>query len=78
MSRWLPCKRYEFIRRVRKYGFQGPYSGTRHQFMVFHEYRLTIPSNREYSVPQLKMMLKEVEEILGRGITLEEWDSLSK
>jgi uncharacterized protein (DUF486 family) len=46
--------------------------------MVFHEYRLTIPSNREYSVPQLKMMLKEVEEILGRGITLEEWDSLSK
>ena len=78
MSRWLPCKRYEFIRRVRKLGFQGPYSGARHQFMVFHGCRLTIPSNREYSVPQLKMMLKEVEEILGRGITLEAWDSLSK
>lgn len=78
MSRWLPCKRYEFIRRVRKLGFQGPYSGTRHQFMIFQEHRLTIPSNREFSVPQLKMMVKEVEEILGHEITVEEWNNLSK
>jgi hypothetical protein len=57
MSRWQPCKRREFIRRLRKLDFDGPYSGTRHQFMVFEEYRLTIPSNTEYSVPQLRMML---------------------
>ncbi|MEK9149114.1 MAG: hypothetical protein AAB267_03595 [Candidatus Desantisbacteria bacterium] len=41
--------------------------------MVYKEHRLTIPSNREYSVPQLKMMLKEIESILGKRITTEEW-----
>jgi len=76
MSRWQPCKRREFIRRLRKLDFDGPYSGTRHQFMVFEEYRLTIPSNTEYSVPQLHMMLNEVEGILGRAITADEWNKL--
>ena len=76
MSRWQPCKRREFIRRLRKLDFDGPYSGTRHQFMAFEEYRLTIPSNTEYSVPQLHMMLNEVEGILGRAITADEWNKL--
>jgi hypothetical protein len=76
MTRWQPCKRREFIRRLRKLDFDGPYSGTRHQFMVFEEYRLTVPSNSEYSVPQLRMMLNEVEGILGRAITADEWNKL--
>ncbi len=76
MSQWQPCKRREFIRRLRKLDFDGPYSGTRHQFMVFEEYRLTIPSNTEYSVPQLRMMLNEVKGILGRSITADEWNKL--
>nr|CBX30556.1 hypothetical protein N47_E40680 [uncultured Desulfobacterium sp.] len=76
MSRWQPCKRREFIRRLRKLDFDGPYSGTRHQFMVFEGYRLTIPSNTEYSVHQLRMMLNEVEGILGRAITSDEWNKL--
>jgi hypothetical protein len=76
MSRWQPCKRREFIRRLRKLDFDGPYSGTRHQFMVFEEYRLTVPSNSEYSVPQLRMMLNEVEGILERVITADEWNNL--
>jgi hypothetical protein len=74
MSRWLPCKRHEFIRRLRKLGFEGPYSGTKHQFMIFENNRLTIPSIKEFSVPQLRMMLKEVEIIADREITLEEWE----
>ena len=76
MSRWQPCKRREFIRRLRKLDFDGPYSGTRHQFMVFEGYRLTVPSNSEYSVPQLRIMLNEVEGILGRAITADEWNNL--
>jgi len=44
--------------------------------MVYEQHRLTIPSNDEYSVPQLRMMIQEVEEILEREITLEEWNSL--
>jgi len=77
MSRWTPCKRSEFIRRLRKLGFDGPYSGTHHQFMVLQQHRLTIPSNDEYSVPQLRMMVREVEQILGRSIQVEEWNSSS-
>lgn len=39
MSRWTPCKRRDFIRKLRKLGFEGPYSGTRHQFMVWKQNR---------------------------------------
>ncbi len=76
MSRWTPCKRREFIRRLRVLGFDGPYSGARHQFLVFKDNRLTIPSNEEYSVPQLKMMIREAGSILGHEISLKEWASL--
>lgn len=76
MSRWIPCKRREFVKKLRQLGFEGAFSGTRHQFMVYGQHRLTIPSNDEYSVPQLRMMIQEVEVIVQREITLEEWNSL--
>ena len=76
MSRWIPCKRREFIRRLRILGFDGPFSGARHQFLVYRENRLTIPSNEEYSVSQLKMMLHETETILGRAISMQEWQKI--
>jgi hypothetical protein len=76
MSRWRPCKRRDFIKRLRRIGFDGPLSGTRHQFMLYDDHRLAIPSNAEYSVPQLRMMIREVEEIIGRKIAAEEWNRL--
>jgi len=76
MSRWAPCKRRDFIRRLRKLGFDGPYSGTRHQFMIYEQHRLAIPSSAEYSVPQLRMMLREVEAIIDREIAVDEWNKL--
>ena len=76
MSQWKPCKRRDFIKKLRKFGFVGPYSGTRHQFVVFENHRMTIPSNAEYSVPQLRMMIREVENILNRKIKLDEWNQL--
>ena len=76
MSQWTPCKRRDFIRRLRKLGFDGPYSGTRHQFMVYRQHRLAIPSNTEYSVTQLRMMIREAEEIIGGEITVDEWNKL--
>jgi hypothetical protein len=76
MNRWLPCKRVLFIKRLRKLGFEGPYSGTKHQFMTYENHRLSIPSNSEYSIPQLKMMLKQVESIIGIIITPDIWENL--
>lgn len=74
--KWKPCKRTDFIKKLRALGFNGAYSGAKHQFMVYKQCRLTIPSNSEYSVPQLKMMLRETEEIIERQISLEEWNAL--
>ena len=76
MSPWQPCKRRDFIRRLRKIGFDGPFSGTKHQFMIYEQHRLAIPSNIQYSIPQLRMMIQEVEEIIGHGLTSDEWNSL--
>ena len=76
MSRWTPCKRGDFIRKLRRLGFDGPFSETRHQFMVLSQRRLAIPSNTEYSVPQLRMMLRGMEILLGREVAAEEWASL--
>jgi len=61
---------------LRQLGFDGPFSGTRHQFMVYDQNRLAIPSNKEYSVSQLRMMIREVEETIGREIKVEEWNIL--
>ena len=76
MAAWRPLKRRDFIRKLRALGFDGPFSGTRHQFMVLGQHRQTIPTNSEYSEPQIRMLLRQVESILGRQISLDEWDSL--
>ena len=76
MAGWRPLKRRDFIRKLRVLGFDVPYSGTRHQFMVIGQHRQTIPTNSEYSVPQVRMLLRQVETILSRKISLDEWNSL--
>ena len=76
MTHWAPCKRRDFINRLLSLKFDGPYSGTRHQFMIYKNHRLAIPSNKEYSVPQLKMMINEIENIIERPISPDEWNSL--
>jgi hypothetical protein len=35
------------MRKLHGLGFEGPYSGTRHQFMTFGAHRQTIPTNSE-------------------------------
>ena len=76
MAGWRPLKRRDFIRKLRALGFDGPYSGTRHQFMTFGSYRQTIPINTEYSVPQIRMLVRQVEAITERKINLEGWERL--
>ena len=77
MSRWTPCRRGDFVRRLHRIGFDGPFSGTRHQFMIFHQRRLAIPSNAEYSVPQLRTLIREIEGIIGFEITRDFWNGLA-
>jgi hypothetical protein len=44
--------------------------------MVYQQCRLTIPSNSEYSIPQLKMMIREIEAIISRQMDVDEWNGL--
>jgi hypothetical protein len=44
--------------------------------MVFSQKRLAIPSNAEYSVPQLRTLIREVRDIVAREITVDEWAKL--
>ncbi len=76
MHRWAPCKRRIFIKKLVKLGFSMPEPGGRHFYMRYGNHTLTIPNNSEYSVPQLKGMIRELEKIIGRTITIEEWEEL--
>ena len=76
MAGWHPLKRRDFIRKLRALGFDGPYSGTRHQFMTLHSHRQTIPSNPEYSVPQVKILIRQVQGIMQRVISPDDWEKL--
>jgi len=76
MAAWRPLKRRDFIRKLRALDFDGPFFGTRHQFMILGQHRQTIPGNSEFSVSQIRMLVRQVESILDRPISLEEWDSL--
>jgi len=57
-------------------GFEGPFVGGKHQFLVHSRQRLAVPSSSEYSVPQLRTILREVEGIIGRQLSADEWDAL--
>jgi len=76
VARWTPCKRADFIRKLKRLGFSPPEPGGRHDFMRQSSYTLTLPGNPEYSVPQLRMLLREVELGTGRAVTLDDWLAL--
>lgn len=69
MPRLVPIKRSDFIARLRRFGFEGPYSGGKHEFMVRDTFRLTIPNphQEEISVDLLSRILRQA------GIQREQW-----
>lgn len=77
MAKWAPCKRRVFIRKLIRLGFSPPEPGGRHFYMRYGSHTLAIPNNAEYSMPQLKALLKEAEQIMGKKISLREWQDLS-
>jgi predicted RNA binding protein YcfA (HicA-like mRNA interferase family) len=76
MSKWKPCKRKDFIKKLKRLGFAAPEPGGRHFYMRYGTYTFTLPGNQEYSVPQVKTLLKEIKLGINKEISLAEWDSL--
>lgn len=76
MVRWTPSKRRDFISKLKKLVFESPEPGGRHFYMRHGKLTLALPSNAEYSIPQIKMLLKEIELGIKKKISLEEWQRL--
>jgi len=76
MAKWAPCKRKDFIRKLKNLGFESPEPGGRHFYMRYGSFTLTLPSNSEYSVPQVKMLVNDIELGIKKRISLEEWSAL--
>lgn len=72
MSTFGPVKRDVLIRCLRKCGFDGPYSGGRHPFMVKGDLTLTIPNPHHKDIGRefLARILKQA------GVSKEEWEKL--
>ncbi|HEX4965938.1 MAG TPA: type II toxin-antitoxin system HicA family toxin [Thermoanaerobaculia bacterium] len=72
MTRIGPISRRELIRRLRRLGFEGPFTGGRHEFMARREIRLAIPNphRQEISADLLTRILRQA------GVAREEWQSV--
>ena len=44
MPSFGPIKRKDLIRYLKELGFEGPYSGGKHQYMVREQIRLALPN----------------------------------
>ncbi|HZO24709.1 MAG TPA: type II toxin-antitoxin system HicA family toxin [Chloroflexota bacterium] len=66
-----PVSRAELIRRLRRLGFEGPFVGGRHQFMVGRGRRLIVPNPHagDIGVSLLSRILRQA------GISRAEWDA---
>ncbi|HPH48969.1 MAG TPA: type II toxin-antitoxin system HicA family toxin [Methanothrix sp.] len=71
-NKLAPVSRRELIKRLRKLGFEGPYPGTDHEYMVNGDRFVPIPNphRREIGVNLLAEILKEAE------ISREDWFSV--
>ncbi|UEC42685.1 MAG: hypothetical protein METHAR1v1_780003 [Methanothrix sp.] len=69
MSKLSPISHRELIRRLRKLGFEGPYSGTKHPYMAKGDLLVTIPNphGSTIGVKLLAIILREA------GIERDEW-----
>ncbi len=72
MPPWGPISRRRLIKALRELGFEGPFSGGRHQFMVRGEVVLTIPNPHrgDMGIGLLTRILNQA------GISREEWESI--
>ncbi len=69
-----PTSRRKLIRNLRILGFEGPYSGGKHSFMVRGQLKLRIPNphQADISIGLLAEILKQAD------ISEEKWDRLNR
>ena len=70
MAKLKPISRNDLVRKLRKYGYSGPYQGGNHEFMIRETTRLTLPNvhRGDISSDLLSRILRQA------GISREDWD----
>jgi len=74
MPRLASVSRRELIRRLHELGFDGPYAGGQHEFMLRETRRLIIPNPHrgEIGVDLLARILRQA------GVSREEWEATKR
>lgn len=67
-----PIKRKDLVKYLRKYGFDGTYSGGRYQFMIRKDITLRIPNPHGSDIG--KELLMRI--LRQAGISRREWEAL--
>ena len=69
MPKLAPISRPDLIRRMREFGFEGPFSGGKHQYLLNGDLRLTIPNPHRAAIGTglLRRILQQA------GISPDEW-----
>jgi predicted RNA binding protein YcfA (HicA-like mRNA interferase family) len=67
--RLTPISRQDLVKRLRRLGWEGPYPGGKHEFMIYGAMKLPVPNPHGgvLSVGMVSEILKET------GISREEW-----
>jgi len=69
MPKLSPLSFHEFIKKLKKFGFKGPYSGGKHLYMIKDSLRLTLPNPHRKGV-SVDLLIKILNHA---GITREKW-----
>jgi len=72
MPRLGPIKRKDLVRHLRRLGFDGPFSGARHQFMVNGDITIRIPNPHQGDIG--KELLSRI--LRQAGIGRDDWEKL--
>jgi predicted RNA binding protein YcfA (HicA-like mRNA interferase family) len=72
MPPFKPVKRKDLIKALRSAGFEGPYTGGKHEFLVKGQLRLVLPNPHqgEISKDLLARILRQA------NLTREEWEKI--
>lgn len=72
MPKFGPLSRRDFIRYLRKLGFEGPHSGGKHQYMVREKVRLVLPNPHHGDIG--RELLNRI--LAQAGVSRTTWDRL--
>jgi len=72
MPRFGPISRTDLIRALRQAGFDGPYSGGKHPFMIKGNLTLTLPNPHRGDIGR-ELLIRILRQA---GISREDWEKL--